>query len=137
MDPQKMLDAMMEQARVTRAQYHLTLGQLKETLERTPKKALVEFSDGVYPGNLDSYRGYYTDLAFDDSAEAITAGDLLKVVKQALKTTFTGYKGGDYPASHDTVLWRSEYGSASRVCIVNTHYDNFENRLTLITKVTD
>ena len=133
-----MLDTMMESARVTTVfAPDLTLGQLEIILERTPKKALVEFPDGVYPGNLDSYRGYYTDLAFDDSEEAITAGDLLKVVKQALKTTFTGYKGGDYPASHDTVLWRSEYGSASRICIVNTHYDNFENRLTLITKVID
>lgn len=56
-----------------------------------------------------SYRGYYTDLAFEPR-ENTTVGEMLGCAKEALGKTYSGYKGGDFKMGEYTDVWLSEYG---------------------------
>ena len=42
-----------------------------------------------------SYRGYYECVAFERRAN-VTVGDCLAAARDALGSTYTGWKGGDY-----------------------------------------
>jgi len=109
-DLQRFFDAISEQGRVTRSNYHLTLGALIATLEKAPADVQVVFDNGMSPGYAMSYRGYYSDLAFNPCSDAITSGKFLEVARKALGATFEGYKGGDFVMGENTPLWASGYG---------------------------
>jgi len=51
-----------------------------------------------------SYRGYYHDVAFE-IAEDITVGEVLSAAKEALGSTYQGWKGGDYTMKDYTETW--------------------------------
>jgi hypothetical protein len=110
MDLQKMFDAMSDMSRITRADYHLTLGALTEILEKVPPETPVKFDDGRQVGEEDSYRGYYADLAFEIGDKPSTASDVLQACRRAATDTYHGYKGGDYTYDERTPLWRAPYG---------------------------
>jgi hypothetical protein len=111
MDIQKLVNARLDASAKTRSEYNLTLGQLIDALSAAPKSAVVALSDsGSSPFQPHSYRGYYSDLAFQEAPETRTVADVLKDAKKALGTTFSGYKGGDYLMSETTPLWASSYG---------------------------
>ena len=135
MDLQKLVDSMNETSRLTRAQYQLTLGGLIERLENVDGAASVSFGNGIAPGNPESYRGYYSDLAFEPSSDPVSAADLLAICRGALGQTFEGYKGGDFVMSDDTPLWLSDYGIASGIAIMDV-IDNGDSVL-LATKQID
>ena len=117
---QSMIDTMSKLDRQTRSQYHLTLGQLIEVLESVGADTVVVFSDsGQHPKALMSYRGYYSDLCFDETTEPVTAKSLLTICEDALDEPFQGYKGGDFLMDASTPLWVSSYGSASSRAIVD------------------
>lgn len=63
-------------------------------------------------GIVDSYRGYYEQLAIEPGEEA-TAGELADALSNAIGEEFQGYKGGDYTMSRNTPVWVSGYGDAS------------------------
>lgn len=56
-----------------------------------------------------SYRGYYTDLAFEPTT-GITVADMLTAARSALGTTYQGYKGGDFQMGEHSDCWLAEYG---------------------------
>ena len=66
---------------------NLTLGKLIAELEALPPDTVVRFDfpedKPQHPGEPDSYRGYYEDLAFESCNEPITASALLLSCKNA------------------------------------------------------
>lgn len=57
-----------------------------------------------------SYRGYYSDLAFERAPEKVKASDLLATCRNAMGKVYEGYKGGDYIMGELTPIWVAEYG---------------------------
>lgn len=108
----------------------LNLQGLIEELEKLPdeaKKGIVEVDmDGfddiyVYATDIDSYRGYYSDLQIEysqDIKEALTTEELIKKLKKAIGKTFYGYKGGEFEMHEGTVVWLSNYGKTSNRQII-------------------
>lgn len=113
-DMQQLINSMNEASKQERSNYHLTLGKLIEKLKSVDAGLRVVCSDNQdAPGEAMSYRGYYSDLAFEPTAEPVTAGALLARCEAALDTEMTGYKGGEFRMGADVPLWVSAYGSAS------------------------
>ena len=135
MDVQKLFDAMSDACRQTRSQYHLTLGNMIEILRDQPKDRLVRVSGTLYPCKARSYRGYYSDLAFEITSDRITCEEFLKECDSALGKTFEGFKGGDFIMGKDTPLWISEYGVSSGIAVVGSGI--IDNELVLMTKKVD
>lgn len=108
---QKIIDALSATTRRSRSYYHITLGKAIDLLENIPAEWPVRF-DWTKQGPADphSYCGYYEDLAFECSPEIVSVGDFLRLCKDTLGRTFTGYKGGDFVMSADTPLWAAQYG---------------------------
>jgi hypothetical protein len=91
-----------------RAETQLTLGKLIDLLQDLPKANCIS---GL--GELHSYRGYYSDLAFEPTGKMRAVSDLLGECKAAMGEVFVGYKGGDFVMGRNTPLWVSGYGDAS------------------------
>ena len=109
-DIKKLMDAISESARQGRTNYHLTLGQAIELARTADPKMVVEFDRGGGPFAPHSYRGYYSDLAFEQSDAPVTAAGFLADLTESLGKTFEGYKGGDYVMAIDTPLWVAPFG---------------------------
>ena len=60
-------------------------------------------------GNPHSYRGSYDQLAFEPVA-LTTVGRMLGIAKQALGSTYEGYKGGEYAMSEWTPCNLARWG---------------------------
>ncbi len=88
-----------------RARTQLTLGSLIDLLEilapKTPVPALVE---------PHSYRGYYSDLAFERGDGTRTAEFLLADCLRVLGRKLPGYKGGKFRMGRNTPLWLANHG---------------------------
>ena len=89
-----------------RAATQMTLGQLIKELEQLPQDKIVENF-----GSLDSYRGYYSDLAFEPTVGTQTVESLLATCRAAMGEIFQGYKGGDYMMGANTPIHMAFYGS--------------------------
>ena len=137
MSLQAMVDALGESMRNTRSDYHLTLGAAIRELSMMPKPYMVAFDfNNFSPGEEMSYRGYYSDLAFDpESDEPKTVEAFLHQLKAALDREYMGYKGGDFLMGGETPLWVSGYGTTSGRAIVGIHQDI--EKIVLLTKETD
>ncbi len=137
-DLQKIVNAMGQAMQSERSNYHVTLGELCQVLSAAPQdsKVVLDHNLSVSPGSPDSYRGYYSDLAFAPSSEPITVKDFKAVCQDCLGKTFEGYKGGDYTMGPETPLWLSSYGTTrdSRA-IVGIHQEM--DLFVLQTKVLD
>jgi hypothetical protein len=90
----------------------MRLGKLIDKLEQCDQTKTVRFDFGGFvPTELDSYRGYYEDLALGfQEYKDITVAELLAECKKAIGKTFYGYKGGDYVMDEATTVWVSNYG---------------------------
>ena len=66
--------------------------------------------------NPHSYRGNYSDLAFEP-AESITVAEMLKAAESADGATYTGWKGGEFEMDETTRCWISERGVCSEDAI--------------------
>ena len=96
----------------------------------------------VYIGNtersihsLESYRGYYDQLAIEPShgsPDAMKSGDFASQCRNANGSFFAGYKGGIYRMGRETPVWIADYGYTSceiasgiffkdDKCIIETH----------------
>lgn len=111
MDMQSLIDAISLSGQMERQRYHLTLGGLIEQLKGVSPETPVKFADGTFPGTEDSYRGHYSDLAFESTTEPKTASELLTQAEKALGATYEGYKGGDFVMDEKTPLWNAPYGA--------------------------
>ena len=95
-----------------RAETQMTLGKFISALAEMPQNALIDVGC-----DLDSYRGYYSDLALEplqQDAPRRTVADVLEMCRAAMGQVFQGYKGGDYMMGANTPLWVAEYGSCGR-----------------------
>jgi hypothetical protein len=128
-DMQKLVDVMSAACRSTRADYHLTLGRAIEYLEGVDERyhdLPVKFEWDASPLAPHSYRGYYSDLAFEWTPSVVTAAEFRKLLRQSLGRTFTGYKGGEFTMDEDTPLWTAQYGCTGRAIIgVGMEGNNF------------
>ena len=100
-----MIDGLSAKWQRERAATQMTLGDLISDLESMPKGAVV--------ANLNephSYRGYYSDLAFELQPGTRLASDLLSDCRAAMGEVFCGYKGGDFVMGSLTPIWIAEYG---------------------------
>lgn len=105
MNLQAMINGMSAQWQRERAETQLTLGELIEVLEAMPDDAQV-----ANLRNPHSYRGYYSDLAFEQNEGSRPTAELLAECKAAMGQVFYGYKGGDYVMGALTPVWVASYG---------------------------
>lgn len=117
---QALVDGMNAHAQTERTPDGMTLGSLIAWLESKPQDAVVRKL-----GPLDSYRGYYCDLAFAPYGER-TVGMVLAECRQAMGQVFTGYKGGEYVMGATTPLWSAEYGSCGPRIVAMTENAPYE-----------
>lgn len=116
MDLQKMFDAICAAQRLTRSDYHLTLGKLREIGEQYPNARFVllggDHSEGSARsiGRPHAYRGYYADCSFEQTTETVRGRDIVEICDYIAKTTFEGYKGGDFTYDEETPLWLAPWG---------------------------
>ena len=132
-DVQHVLGAIQKTMSTTRSEYHLTLGQAASLADSAI--GIVKYEDGGFPGKERSYRGYYSDLAFEDGDTAPSAKAFAEQCKAAIGSEYEGYKGGDFKMADSTPLWRSGYGTASGIAIISAVIR--DNDLILITKQVD
>ena len=134
MDIQALMDAISDGARTARKDYHLTLESMSDKILELGDKSIpvvLDYDRTQSVGDLDSYRGYYADLAFQPTSTIETADKVLVRLKLAHGSTFEGYKGGEFLMDGDTPLWVAHYGSTGRA-IIDMQLDN--GQLVLITK---
>jgi hypothetical protein len=115
----------------------MTLGDLIDALTNCDAKYVrIASPVRLTPASLSSYRGYYEDLAIeyeegDRARTAIGRADFLRMLKEAVGATFTGYKGGEFMMGRDTLLWVSNYGECSSCRVVGVEVDDDTAYLTL------
>lgn len=111
----------------------LTLGTLTDALKACDASEVrIAAPKRIVPVRLDSYRGYYSDLAIDYRTIDYDVGDRLtmsrvafiKLLHSADRKTFIGYKGGEYFMNRDTDIWISTYGECSGMRISGVQVDN-------------
>ncbi len=99
----------------------LTLGQFIDLLKRMPSEQGIRFDCvGAMPGRLDSYRGFYDQLALAwhrDYDKQPTVADVLKDAQESVGKIFEGYKGGLYQMGRDTPVWVSNYGECDNQAV--------------------
>lgn len=103
---QAMMDGMSAQWQKERSASQMTLGTLIDTLAAMPPETELE---GF--GEAHSYRGYYSDLAFEKLEEKTTAGKAHEMARACMGEIFEGYKGGDFQMGRNTPVWIANYGS--------------------------
>lgn len=100
----KVIAEMTEEWRKERSETQMTLGGLIDRLsELDPEMTMKGLCDP------DSYRGYYSDLAFDVSGDR-KVRDVLDDARESLGKTFEGYKGGEFRMDSSTPVWIAKYG---------------------------
>ena len=114
---QKFVDAINESDRRTRSLYQFTLGKLMHAANTELNGNMPVHLDGqpIRLDNPHSYRGYYSDLAFEDNTAAspMSLDELRTLLDECHGKTFEGYKGGDNTMGDDTPLWIAEWGCTS------------------------
>lgn len=111
----------------------LTLGELilkieqiikkhKESPEKHKEEATVRFDfEYLFPTEIDSWRGSYDELAlnFISDGEELTVSAFLRILKEAIGKSFTGYKGGEYIMNEYTPVWAANYGNSGNTAVIN------------------
>lgn len=101
----------------------MTLGEIVDALEgiHPDREVIFDFGD-FRPTRINSYRGYYSDLAlaFSDAQdrEAAYAVELREMLRGAVGRSFVGYKGGNYVMSRDTNVWVANWSQCTDVAVV-------------------
>ncbi|WP_288897360.1 hypothetical protein [uncultured Delftia sp.] len=106
MSIRELFDGLSAQWERERADTQMTLGKLIAALEGMPPNKKIQRL-----GEAHSYRGYYSDLAFETSPDQQkTAKETLKIVRGCMGKVFKGYKGGDFPMHSNSPVWIAGYG---------------------------
>lgn len=104
---QAMMDGISAHWQKERASSQLTVGEAIKVLRSIPNDTAIV--PGIsYP---HSYRGYYSDLAFEPAGESITAGELLGMFLSVMGKSLVGYKGGNFIMGETTPVWVAHYGA--------------------------
>lgn len=117
----------------------LTLGDLIDALEKAPPDAPVEFDFCRFvPTRLESYRGIYSELAFNYSRDTVRiVRHVLDECRQAVGKTFTGYKGGEYRMDRTTRVYVDNTGEATQTIITGVEVDSDASMVVLKTGKAD
>lgn len=107
MNFQALVDGMSAQWMKERAESQVTLGAMIERLKELAGDVMVPLS------NPHSYRGYYSDIAFEPT-EQVTAKDLLQECQESMGTCFQGWKGGDNYMHAGVPVWVANEGSCGK-----------------------
>ena len=103
---QALVNGMNAQAKAQRSETQMTLGKLIDRLSQLdPAMEIVGLCEP------HSYRGYYSDLAFELCNEKRTVAEVLAMAKDCMGETFEGYKGGNFDMNLSTPVWVADYGS--------------------------
>jgi len=115
---QRMVNAMNAMDMESRAQYHMTLGKLIEIIKPLHPDTPYRLDRGgcFYDGH--SYRGYYSDLAFEPTDEQHTLGSLMSDIQSFHNKRLEGYKGGDFVLHDNVPIWISDYGRNSGIALM-------------------
>ena len=102
---QALVDGMSAQWQKDRAESQMTLGKLIAALEAMP-------ADAAVPNlrNAHSYRGYYSDLAFELGDGNTTVAEILRECRESMGQVFEGYKGVEYVMGAKTPIFVAHYG---------------------------
>jgi hypothetical protein len=98
----------------------LTLGELIERLKECQPDREVKFDfANFHPGGLDSYRGFYEQLAIEYQTDLeIKTADFIAKLEKAVGRNYEGYKGGSYTMFRDTPVWVANYGESTYTGVV-------------------
>ena len=94
----------------------ITLGKLIQQLSRCNSDSYIRYDFGAFtPKGIDSYRGYYEQLAlgFAEPSETAKVGEILALCKGAVGKTFWGYKGGTYRMNEGSYVWVANCGHST------------------------
>lgn len=106
----------------------LTLGELILKLEPIVKnqkegdEATVRYDfEYLFPTSIDSWRGSYDELAlnFETQGEEMKVSEFLKMLKECIGKTFTGYKGGDFTMHKGTPIWVANYSHSGNTAVID------------------
>ena len=100
-----------------RAQTQMTLGKLIDRLSELDPQMMMSGLNEPH-----SYRGYYSDLAFE-ACDKRPVADVLADARKCMGEIFTGYKGGEYTMGRNTPVWVSEWGHCSELRIMGINDD--------------
>lgn len=101
---QAMFDGLAAEMQRERASSQMTLGKLIERIESLPDGTMLQMD------SPHSYRGYYSDLAFERAASPLPKSEVLALCKAAMGEVFEGYKGGEFQMGRNTPVWFAAYG---------------------------
>lgn len=121
----------------------LCLGEIISEIEKAglvsengdDKQIFFDFGSAI-PTKLDSYRGFYEQLALgytltgydsqDNHFKNITAKELLAELKSAIGKEFTGWKGGEFIMNEKTPVWVSNSGNCSNTIVLGILNKNYQ-----------
>ena len=138
------VDIVQEHHDEMRSSYHLTLGEAIAFMEKLDDSRPIELvlpdSGEVFLlGNPHSYRGYYSDLAFEykpaSAEDRMTVGEFRSMCKGCVGIPFEGYKGGEFVMKDTTPLWASSCGENSGIAMMSMHI--LGPRVAILTKQID
>ena len=113
----------------------LTLGELILKIEPIAKnqkeseEATVKYDfEYLFPTTIDSWRGSYDELAlnFEASGCQMKVSDFLKMLKDCIGKTFTGYKGGEYKMHKGTPIWVANYSHSGNTAVIDVVDNGYE-----------
>lgn len=96
----------------------LRLREIISALEKCSPNLSVRFDFGGHPSTVDSYRGYYDQLALGWHGDTPTVGELLTELRSAVGGIYYGWKGGEYTMTKDTPVWAANRGESAQLGIV-------------------
>ena len=118
-----MVDGLSAAWQKERSESQMTLGKVIKILETMPEDMKIR---GL--GELDSYRGYYSDLAFEPTEKSRPVFEILADCRSAMGRVFQGYKGGDFMMGETTPMWVAHYGSCGKKLITINHDGTIETK---------
>lgn len=99
----------------------LTVEELILLLESVDEDKPITFLDGTFLGDLDSYRGSYSELAigFEEGTPTTqeTVGEFSKRLRSMIGKTIYGYKGGEYKVYYGTTVHKANYGECGDMVV--------------------
>lgn len=111
-----------------------TIGDLIKVCEANPSLPVYFVGTGASPGELGSWRGSYALPAIEPVYNAnYTGREVADNLKQGLKETHYGYKGGEYKYYEYDQFYVAERGYASEFKVVKV--ESIDGKLILFTKI--
>jgi hypothetical protein len=104
----------------------LKLGELTLKCSKFPNKLPVVYDNGKHPTMIDSWRGYYAELALNhsDEGEPMSCGDFVGMLDDADGKVYRGYKGGAFEMNEKTDVWVDNWGEYTEVIITDANVEN-------------